>query len=122
MTKKKRKWHKPPAQIRYEKNHPQLSIRLTKSLKEFIEQVKGDKSYAAYVQDLLRKKPAELDAEAIKNAVREATEETRKKYQITYLCAGCQKPIVLLPGGKGTEEAIAHLKRNGWMHKGCTEK
>jgi len=48
-------YRKPPSRIRYEKEHPMVSLRLTKELKEIVDRIKKEtgKSYSKIVKEAL---------------------------------------------------------------------
>jgi hypothetical protein len=56
---------------------------------------------------------------AVKSAVNTATDATRRKYQLTYRCSVCNKPIELLPGQEDTKDAINYLQKEKWKHGEC---
>ena len=52
----KRTRHYPPSQIKYQIEHPPVTIHLNKKLKEILDAVKGQRSYAQVINDLIGEK------------------------------------------------------------------
>jgi len=52
----KRTRHYPPSQIKYQIEHPPVTIHLNKKLKEILDAVKGQRSYAQVIIDLIGEK------------------------------------------------------------------
>ena len=46
-------YHRPPSRIRYEKEHPTITVRLSKDLKEYLTSISAatGKSYSALVKE-----------------------------------------------------------------------
>ena len=97
---------KHPSQIRYEKNHPLISIRLSEWLKATLDSVKGDMSYP----EIIRMNIVE-SARMCKIA--------ENRYRITIPCAVCGKPMVVEPNGPFHQEILSRMKPNGWLHTTC---
>ena len=47
-----RKRHYPPSQIKYQIEHPPVTVHLNKKLKEIPDTVKGPRSYAQVISDI----------------------------------------------------------------------
>jgi ssDNA-binding Zn-finger/Zn-ribbon topoisomerase 1 len=52
----KRTRHYPPSQIKYQIEHPPVTVHLNKKLKEILDAVKGQRSYAQVIIDLIGEK------------------------------------------------------------------
>ena len=48
--------HYPPSQIKYQIEHPPVTVHLNKKLKELLDAVKGPRSYAQVIHDLVNEK------------------------------------------------------------------
>ncbi|MEM4976981.1 MAG: hypothetical protein QXT64_06640, partial [Desulfurococcaceae archaeon] len=79
------KHYYPPSYYRYQKEHPAISIRLTKELKEMLDKVKGDMSYSDVVKKLLTKDLKEIYERAFDEGYKRAFNE----YAIWYYCVVC---------------------------------
>ena len=97
---------KYPSQVRYEKKHPLISVRLTKELKEMIDAVRGNMSYS----DVIKLKLFE-SVEICKAA--------ENRYKITIPCAVCGKPIEVVPNGTIHQDILNRFKEKGWKHGTC---
>ncbi len=98
---------KYPSQVRYEKKHPLISIRLTDELKEVFDTLRDGVPYSAVVHTAL------LEAA-------ELSKMARDRYQITIPCAVCGEPIVVEPNGPIHLDIISKLRAaGGWKHGTC---
>jgi hypothetical protein len=48
--------HRSPCKVRYDKNNPPMSVRLTKDLREVLELVRGTRNYRKAAMDILTDK------------------------------------------------------------------
>ncbi len=108
----------PPSKIRYDKENPIISIRLSKSLKEALDDVREDKSYAMFIKELLQK---EIDLKVHASGYRKGFDEAIKRFRISYPCCVCEKEIHLLPDEADTKAAI-ELLEGTWGHDECIGK
>ena len=96
---------KYPSRIRYEEDNPTVTLRLTSDLKAALDEVRGERSYADLVRDMLR------DSAVISS-------QARKRYQITCNCSRCGREIPIEPGSLIHKEVLQYL--NGkWYHAEC---
>ena len=51
-----KKTHYPPAYYRYQSEHPSITIHVNKTLKGILDRIKGNKSYAQVIIDILQEK------------------------------------------------------------------
>jgi hypothetical protein len=120
----KHKKHVSPSQIRYDQNHPTVSYRVTKELKERLKALKeiDGKSIAQILKigaGLLEVK-ASSDQELSDQGYKMGFQKARGLYQVSYFCSNCGKLIVL----KTPEEkkaAASYMKEAGWSHKDCSQ-
>lgn len=115
---------KPPARVRYEKNHPTMSCRLDGDihalLKQRLEDL-GGISFADFVKDSLGLLQLKMpDVEEIKEkAWDEGHNHAKKDYQIWYYCAGCRERIDMSPNGNDHKGMIVYMREHGWAHPKC---
>ena len=109
----------PPSRIRYDKANPTVSFRLTKDLKETLDGVRGDKSYAAFVKGLLLKT---INVDAYKVGHDKGLREGFKEWGILFPCSVCNIDVVLSPDSDGSKAAIKYLRDGGWGHSTCIDK
>ena len=116
--------HKPPARVRYEQNHPNVTCRLSKDeydlLKQRLEDL-GGVSFADFVKDSLHLLQLKMpDVEEIKAiAWAEGYNQAVQDYQIWYYCAVCRKRIDMDPNGNDHKAMIGYMKEHGWGHPSC---
>jgi hypothetical protein len=114
----KTKRHESPSRIKYEKNHPTISARLSKD--------KHDKllvllrSLGVTLPQLLLHfiDEYEIKIMPIEEARQKGYQEAKKTYIVTYLCGKCGKPIAIT-----SEQAKAatarYMTEHGWRHPEC---
>jgi hypothetical protein len=100
------KMPKLPSRIKYEQENPVVSFRLTKSLKETLDEVKGKRSYAETVKAILAREGY-------------LAEEMKRHYMITVPCAGCGKHMAILPHSKGHRVILECLMERHFGHVYC---
>ena len=108
---------KTPSRLKYEKQHPVIAIRLSKELKEILDEIKSeseDLSYADLIKSGLKNVAVEY-----KKAFSGGYEKARQDWQITYPCSICTAEIPVSPGGEDHKALIKALKNEGWGHQAC---
>ncbi len=48
--------HQPPSQIKYNREHPPVTFRLTKSMRTVLDAVKGNRKYSEAAKDIMSDK------------------------------------------------------------------
>lgn len=98
--------HYPPSQIRYRIEHPPITVHLNKKVKENLNKVKGTRSYAQVVTELLmdtfnlEKEIESLPAtEAVIQYIR-GFKEGEARYAKSGICSKCHKEEILWSDGK----------------------
>lgn len=51
-----KKTHYPPAYYRYQSEHPSITVHVNKTLKDILDRIKGNRSYAQVIIDVLQEK------------------------------------------------------------------
>ena len=108
---------KPPSRLKYEKQHPVIAIRLSKELKEILDEIKNgseDLSYADLIKSGLKNVAVEY-----KKAFSGGYEKARQDWQITYPCYICGGEVVVSPGSEDHKALIKALKNEEWSHQAC---
>jgi predicted CopG family antitoxin len=93
----KRKYHYPPAYYKYRQTHTSISICLSHDLKSTLDALKGEKSYATFIRNLIIKHNIEV-AEGVRNATESFMEQGRKQVReqednFRVPCSVCGKPM-----------------------------
>lgn len=112
------KHYYPPSYYRYQKENPSISIRLTKDLREALDKVRGELSYADVVRRILRKDFKEF----YERAFNEGYGKAFKDYAIWYYCAICGEPIYVMPNSNSHKAIMEYMREHGWGHSTCHEK
>lgn len=114
---------KLPSRIKYEKNNPTVSFRVTKDLRDVLEDIKErtGKSYAGIVKEVLTK-AEETWEKAFEEGCDEGYEAATMEYRIWYNCSVCGKKIFIDPNSKIHKKVIEYLRKEGWGHKSCHDR
>ena len=88
--------HYPPSQIKYQIEHPPVTFHLNKKLKEILDAVKGQRSYAQVISDIIVEK-FNIEEEVKKLPLNEAVisyargfEEAEERYAQLGTCRRCK--------------------------------
>ncbi len=132
-----RRRHYPPSQIRYWREHPVVGVRLSRELKELLDRVRGGRSYAELIKDVLMRTFDSHEKgywEGFEDGARSVLEgdlfnlgeDELSRYGLEYpRCIYCGKPLygVVVDKndnmGKWVLEKIAEA---GWHHKRCARQ
>ena len=107
--------HKAPSKVRYDKEHPVVSIRLTSKLKDALDGL-GEFSYSDILLAGLKKLKPRVD-----KAYSEGYSDAEAEYAVEYPCAVCGKPIkVTSPEAKRVCRSA--MVEAGWAHKSCIDR
>lgn len=71
----------PPSRQRYDKDNPRVSFRLTKSLRERVDRVKGDLTYPQVTRMIIKRSLDTLDALEKANGVIQSLESENERLQ-----------------------------------------
>ena len=85
------KKHIPPSRKRYVRENPTVSIRLTKDLKELLDEVRGDASYSQFIKQLLLQQKGR-----IKHVFNEGYKKALEDWQIFVPCDECGEEFPIL--------------------------
>jgi len=111
--------HVSPSRIRYEKKNPMISIRLTESLKDILDDFKNgtDLSYA----DLIK---GTLEASADQQMAYERGWDDAKREMVQIgVCSRCGKPLLWNPTLEEHRLSLAKaVNAERYMHTGCKHR
>ncbi len=100
-----RKRHYPPSQIKYQMEHPPVTVHLNKDLKEVLDVVKGSRSYAQVISDMIRGS-IDMEKQVKRLPLTEAVlkynngfREARFRYSIVGDCRKCHRESYLWNDG-----------------------
>ncbi|MEM3455277.1 MAG: hypothetical protein QXT72_01805 [Candidatus Micrarchaeia archaeon] len=139
-----------PSYYKYQKEHPAITVRLTKELKEKLDSIKGDKSYAQIVKKLIEKDFSDLYKNAFNDGskegynkglndgynkglkegynkgydygLKEGYTKGKEEWAIWYYCDVCGEKMYMKPNDNDHEAMIGYMKEHGWGHVKCHEK
>ncbi|MEM4089229.1 MAG: hypothetical protein QXQ46_00500 [Thermoplasmatales archaeon] len=118
MKSKVMKHYYPPSYYRYQEENPVITIRLTKNLREELDKIKGEMSYAEIIRNIIRN-----DFIDIYNKVyNEGYEKSFKENAIWYYCYYCGKGIYIKPHSYVHNLIIKEFRKPIWSHRECYEK
>lgn len=95
---------------------------LTRDLKEKLDKIKGEKTYATLIRELLSSGSVAGSAEMFDREYDKGYEEAQKDYRITYPCSVCGKSTVKLLNRADYRAMKEYMKEHGWGHKICASK
>ena len=117
-----------PSQVKYRQENPVIGIRLTKSLKEILDSLRGDISYSEFIRTVLTTKEEQLEEIGIqayergyKEGHKDGYDEAVKKYRITFTCEYCDEEIPII-GKEAQKVARNAVVKAGFKHKDCPKK
>jgi len=110
-----KKGHQPPAKIRYNQTHPTVSIRVSQELYDHLKDLreKSGKSLGDILREALGKQ-----APVTQRAFDRGYAKAKEKFQVTYPCSVCSKPV-LVSTPHARREIASHMKAKGWAHAAC---
>ena len=114
----KRKVHKAPSRKRYEEEHPVVSFRVTRELKEKLEELQAMSRKS--LGDILREAVG-LQAPSAKESFDKGVEIAEENYKIVYKCSVCGGNEEVF-GPIEKRAAAKLLTQAGWGHSTCLRK
>ena len=113
--------HVPPSVIRYDKENPIVSVRLTKSLKESLDKIREEEgmSYAELIAQALAFADEVVDAD---KAYQQGWDEAKAEFAIKVPCAVCGKSMVVKANTKTHKALTDLLKAKRWSHAACVKR
>ena len=112
MPKKKQP---PPAKIKYDKNHPIISIRVSQELKKQLDEIKEMSGKS--IGDILRETVV-VQSKSVKNAWNHGHSLAKSKYGVRYKCSVCGGDMIIDTADE--KKAVAKFMREaGWKHGSC---
>ena len=127
----KKKRHKPPSRIRYEKNNPVISFRIKKELyNEFKAFLKDQElSIGDFFRIALKKQKAtykRADTGGYNRGYNDGKNNGAKTaisiWRIWYYCKICGEMIYITPNSDPHKALINYMKEKGWGHAKCHNK
>ncbi len=111
--------HIPPSRKRYVRENPTVSIRLTKDLKELLDEARGEASYGQFIKQLLLQQKGR-----IKHVFNEGYKKALEDWQIFVPCDECKKkfPILADPEDGQYQAVMDHIKMGGVLCEKCASK
>jgi hypothetical protein len=108
--------HYPPSQIKYQLEHPPVTVHLNKKLKEIMDAVKGQRSYAQFITEILEEK-FNLEEEIKRLPLNEAVisyargfEEAEGRYAQIGTCIKCKGETTTSGQTANATNAMAGLR------------
>lgn len=113
------KRRRPPSRVRYEDDHPTISVRVSRGLFDRLRALKKDSGKS--VADVLREALAvqvRSAGEAHQRGYRKGHLEAERTYRVDYRCSRCGGSMAVesLAEKKAAAEAMREL---GWAHASC---
>ncbi len=107
--------HLRPSRVRYEKEHPAITVHVNKALKQEIDAVRGTKSYASFISELLRKDyPAimgNMKETVMKDGYQIGYQKGREDFGIKFYCGICSQHRMANPHSNEIEGIKSLLEK-----------
>jgi len=112
---------KSPSREKYEQNHPTVSARLPKDVRDKL--LMNLKKLGMSVAEALLVLAGELEIKVIPidEARQAGYEEAKKTYMVTYPCRICGKPLAIT-SQQAKDAASKYMTEHGWGHSECHKK
>jgi hypothetical protein len=106
---------KPPSRIKYDTEHPTVSVRVSRELYNQLKDLceDGGKSLG----DILRE-AVKIQTPITEKAYARGYQDARRKFAVVYKCSGCGESIVI-DSEKEKQEVAEHMASEGWKHSRC---
>ena len=124
-----KKKRKTPSRIKYERDHPTVSLRVTKELKNRMQAVK--EAEGSSITDVLKvgvgllevkiSKEKEAKKQGYEEGFEKGYEEAEELYKVTYPCKVCQRTLVIT-SAKGKAAIRRYMLEHGWGHADCINR
>lgn len=120
---------KTPSRIKYEREHPTVSFRVSKELFDRLEAVK--KAEGKSNTDVLKagvgllevkvREEEEVRLEGYKDGYDKGYREAKARYQVTYQCKVCRERITV-DSLREREAVKRYMREHGWGHADCVNR
>lgn len=108
--------HVPPSRIRYEQKNPKVSVRLTESVREVLDEAR-ESSGASYADLIKRGLTAAADEET---AYQRGWDDAKEGVWGVGVCYRCGKSLYWNLAREGDRRMLAKaIQPMGYTHKGC---
>jgi len=114
----------PPAYRRYRQSHTSISICVSRDYKKRLEVLKGKKSYATFLKNLIDKYYEEV-GQGVETVIEKAREQVREQEDnFSIPCFICGKPMKFSSRDDNWPEVkkMLHKALRNWKHGDCTYK
>ena len=114
----KKQKHVPPSRIKYESEHPTVSIRVSQEVYEGLWALRetSGKSWGDVLREAL-----DQQLPSAKNAYENGFNKAKKKYAVEYKCSICGGDIALT-SDEAKKAAAQYMREHGWHHCSCAER
>ncbi len=119
--------HRPPSYVRYQREHPPITVHLTREMRSLLDNIKEKTgmSYAGIIRDILNRNLTDIERAgdllniSYENGFNEGYDLAESEWKIWYNCSFCGKPIEVKPESKSHHAIIKYMKENSWGHAKC---
>ena len=120
-----RKHKRYPSQVRYDKQNPVLSFRVTHEELARINELAelAGKPVGTMVREQLGLYVKKARYKAMYSQGRsEGYGDARERFEVWYYCSVCCEPITIEPNSDAHTAMIELMRAKGWGHASCHEK
>ena len=113
-----------PSRLKYAEENPRVSFRVTREMKAWIDDVRGDASYTGMLRNALIK-GAEAQ-ESINNAFKQGFsagyQVARNEFRLMFWCSACKKIMSCPPNSEMYRYLVRQALDAGWHHSNCSKR
>ena len=114
---------RPPSYLRYQQNHPPLTVHLTKEIHDLLDDIRGSTgmSYAQLIKGSLNN--SLMDLKNLDNLLKEEYSKGYRKgkaeNEIWFYCDVCGQKVTVDQNSKSHKAMIQYMKEHHWGHTAC---
>lgn len=118
----KKKKHQPPSRIKYNQNHPTVSIRVSQELYDQLKELreKSGKSLGDILREALKKQAPSVK-QAWSEGYSRGYKEAEETYKVTYPCNVCGEQLVVTDTN-AKKAIVSYMEEHEWGHNACHNK
>lgn len=116
------KRHVPPSRIRYEQQHPTVSVRVSQPVYDRLKALRerSGKSLGDILREALGVQEPTTNV-TFNRGYRKGHADAEKLYRVDYRCSVCDGPMTI---NEDTEKqrAAQYMREHGWGHGSCHQR
>lgn len=122
--------HRPPSYVRYQKEHPPITVHLTREIRSLLDDIKekSGMSYGRIIKGIIEndlthvKRTRALSKSSYEKGYIDGYDLAESEWRIWYYCSVCGKPMYVKPEDKSHNAIIKYMKEHQWGHSKCLRR